>query len=72
MWDRDRTTRWLLDANKKPFDGGLTYKVHLPPNVPVNDFWAFTMYDTQTRSNAADQPSLPKHRQPEQSHSEER
>ena len=39
-----------LDANKKPFDGAQTYKVHLPPNVPVNDFWAFTMYDTQTRS----------------------
>jgi hypothetical protein len=39
-----------LDSNKKPFDGAKTYKVHLPPNVPVNDFWAFTMYDTQTRS----------------------
>ncbi len=39
-----------LDADKKPFDGAKTYKVHLPPNVPVNDFWAFTMYDTQTRS----------------------
>ena len=40
----------MLDANKKPFDGGKTYIVHLPPDVPVNDFWAFTMYDTQTRS----------------------
>lgn len=39
-----------LDANKKAFDGSKTYKVHLPPNVPVKDFWAFTMYDTQTRS----------------------
>ena len=39
-----------LDANKKAFDGSRTYKVHLPPNVPVKDFWAFTMYDTQTRS----------------------
>ena len=40
----------LLDANKKPFDGSRTYKLHLPPDVPVNDFWALTMYDTQTRS----------------------
>jgi hypothetical protein len=24
--------------------------LHLPPNVPVNNFWAVTLYDTQTRS----------------------
>lgn len=39
-----------LDADKKPFDGSKTYKLHLPPNVPVNNFWAVTLYDTQTRS----------------------
>lgn len=39
-----------LDADKKAFDGSKTYKLHLPPNVPVNDFWAVTVYDTQTRS----------------------
>ena len=39
-----------LDANKQPFDGSKTYKLHLPPNVPVNNFWAATIYDTQTRS----------------------
>ena len=38
------------DAEKKAFDGSKTYKLHLPPNVPVNNFWAVTMYDTQTRS----------------------
>jgi hypothetical protein len=38
------------DANKMPFDGSKTYKLHLPPNVPVNNFWAVTIYDTQTRS----------------------
>jgi hypothetical protein len=39
-----------LDSNKKAFDGAKTYKLHLPPNVPVNNFWAVTIYDTQTRS----------------------
>ena len=31
-------------------DGGKTYKVHVPPNVPAKDFWSFTLYDNQTRS----------------------
>ncbi|PWI30423.1 hypothetical protein DI383_08225 [Flavobacteriaceae bacterium LYZ1037] len=40
----------FVDANKKPMDGSKTYKVTLPPNVPVNNFWAFSLYDNQTRS----------------------
>ena len=40
----------FLDSKKKPMDGAKTYTLHLPPNVPVNNFWAVTMYDTQTRS----------------------
>jgi hypothetical protein len=39
-----------LDSKKLPFDGNKTYKLHLPPNVPVNNFWAVTIYDTQSRS----------------------
>ena len=39
-----------LDVKGEPFDGSRTYKLHLPPNVPVNDFWAVTIYDAQTRS----------------------
>lgn len=49
----------FLDANKKPLDGSKTYKVHLPPNVPVNNFWAFTIYDTQTRSMLQTSQSFP-------------
>ncbi|MEH6579376.1 MAG: DUF1254 domain-containing protein [Amphritea sp.] len=40
----------FLDADKQPFDGSKTYKVHIPANVPANDFWALTVYDSQTRS----------------------
>jgi hypothetical protein len=39
-----------VDAEKKPFDGAKTYKIHIPANPPAKDFWALTIYDNQTRS----------------------
>lgn len=38
------------DAAGDYFDGGHTYNVTLPGPVPANNFWAFTVYDNQTRS----------------------
>jgi hypothetical protein len=39
-----------FDSDKNYFDGAKTYKCTLPPNIPENNFWSFTVYDNQTRS----------------------
>ena len=39
-----------VDADKNYFDGAETYKCTLPPNIPEDNFWSFTVYDNQTRS----------------------
>jgi len=39
-----------VDSRRKPFDGAKTYKLEIPANPPVANFWAVTVYDTQTRS----------------------
>jgi hypothetical protein len=39
-----------LDAGGQPFDGGKTYRLHVPPKVPAKDLWSLVLYDTQTRS----------------------
>jgi len=38
------------DSAGKPLDGSKTYKIHLPPNIPAQNFWSFVVYDNQTRS----------------------
>jgi hypothetical protein len=40
--ERDSAGRYL--------DGGRTYKITVPPDVPVKNFWSFMVYDSQTRS----------------------
>lgn len=39
-----------FDSKGQPFDGARTYRLRVPPNVPVKDFWSVVLYDTQTRS----------------------
>ena len=49
----------MLDSNGEIFDGSKTYKLHIPPNPPAKDFWAITMYDTQTRSQLQTDQQFP-------------
>ncbi len=47
------------DSSGDALDGSKTYKLHLPANVPATDFWAVTMYDTQTRSQLQTDQQFP-------------
>jgi hypothetical protein len=38
------------DSQGQGLDGSKTYKLHLLPDVPMKNFWSFTLYDNQTRS----------------------
>jgi hypothetical protein len=49
----------FVDSEKQPLDGSKTYKLHIPPDPPAKDFWAATIYDTQTRSQLQTSQPLP-------------
>ena len=47
----------MIDSEGRALDGGYSYRLRMPPNVPVNDFWSLVLYDNQTRSMLqTDQP----------------
>lgn len=37
------------DAKGQWFDGGRTYHLHVPPDVPVGQWWSVALYDIETR-----------------------
>ena len=38
------------DSNGNPLEGGNTYRLRVPANVPVREFWSFTVYSLETSS----------------------
>ena len=42
------------DQRGKPLDGGSTYRLNVPPNVPVKQYWSATVYDRATHGLVRD------------------
>jgi hypothetical protein len=38
----------IRDKDGKAFEGANSYRLHVPPNVPVNQYWSLTAYDRAT------------------------
>ena len=38
------------DASGAFLDGGKRYRLHVPPNIPVKNFWSVVAYDADSRS----------------------
>jgi hypothetical protein len=46
------------DSSGKPLEGGNNYRLHVPPNVPVREFWSVTIYSLETSSFFLNAPNL--------------
>lgn len=40
----------IRDKDGEGFDGAKTYRLHVPPNAPVQQYWSATAYDRQTHA----------------------
>lgn len=38
----------IADSNGRPLERGKTYKLHVPKEIPVKQFWSLTLYDRRT------------------------
>jgi hypothetical protein len=46
------------DASGHLLQGENTYRLHVPPDVPANQFWALTVYDSETGSFIPESPRV--------------
>ncbi|MDF0579256.1 DUF1254 domain-containing protein [Bradyrhizobium yuanmingense] len=46
----------IRDKDGDAFDGGKTYRLNVPPNVPIEQYWSITAYDRQTHTLIKNMP----------------
>jgi hypothetical protein len=46
----------IRDKDGQPYDGGQTYRLRVPPNVPVEQYWSVTAYDRETHALIKNMP----------------
>ncbi|OKO74561.1 DUF1254 domain-containing protein [Bradyrhizobium sp. AS23.2] len=55
------TAQYYLMANKdkdgRPFEGSVTYRLSVPANAPVRNYWSVTVYDRETHALVRNMPS---------------
>jgi hypothetical protein len=40
----------IKDKGGESYDGSKTYRLHVPPNVPIEQYWSLTAYDRETHA----------------------
>jgi len=48
----------IKDKEDRSFDGNNTYRLHVPPNAPVKQYWSATVYDRATHAFIRNQSRL--------------
>ena len=47
------------DGSGAFLDGGKSYRLHIPPNIPAKNFWSIVAYDADSRSILRNAPVVP-------------
>ena len=56
----------IKDKDAENYDGSKTYRLHVPPDVPIEQYWSLTAYDRETHAliknvdRASRAPTTPK------------
>jgi hypothetical protein len=46
----------IRDKDDQPYEGGRNYRLRVPPNVPIEQYWSVTAYDRETHALIKNMP----------------